>query len=61
LPEIEGAAVFGKTDAVCRHLKAIFKQGDAPREQDDADETQILSLTLLEFQVAVPGKSHKGV
>jgi len=62
LPEVEWAAVFGKTDAVCRNLKAIFKQGDAPTDQDDAYKTQILAPThLLEFQMAIPGKGHKGV
>ena len=36
LNEVEWTAVIYKSQTVGRHLTAVFKEGDAPRESDDA-------------------------
>ena len=38
LDEVEGASVVHKTQSVGGHLTTILKEGNAPREGDDADE-----------------------
>ena len=58
----EGAAVVQKADAIGGHLTHVFKQGDAPREEDDGYEGPVATDTrFLQLQVAVPGKGHKDV
>ena len=60
LDEGEWASVFYKADAVCGDLEGIFCQCDKPREDNDAPQRPIVyKFHLLEFQVPVPGKSHK--
>ena len=45
-----------------RNLEEIFKKGDPPADQYDADQSQVLKpVHLPQFQVAVPRKRHKGV
>jgi hypothetical protein len=43
-------------DAVGRHLEAVFKEGDAPADEDDLPEGD-----LAELQVTVPGEGHEDV
>ena len=58
----EGAAVVQKADAIGGHLTHVFKQGDAPREEDDGYEGPVATDTrFLQLQVAVPGKGHENV
>ena len=38
LDEVKRTTVFDKAKAVGRYLTAVFKEGDAPREDDNADE-----------------------
>ena len=38
LHEGERASVAGKADAVGRNLAGVFKKGDRPAENDDADQ-----------------------
>lgn len=55
-------AVLLEADAVCRHLQQIFEQGDAPADEDDADESKALApLHLLEFEMPIPRQRHKSV
>jgi hypothetical protein len=44
------------TDPVRRNLQAVFKESDAPADQDDLPER-----VLAVFQVAVPGNGHEDV
>ena len=58
----EGAAVVQKADAIGGHLTHIFKQSDAPREEDDGNEGPMATdACFLQLQVAVPGKGHEDV
>lgn len=41
----EGAAVVQKADAIGGHLTHVFKQGDAPREEDDGYEGPVATDT----------------
>jgi len=62
LHEAEGTAVALEADAVGRHLAAIFKESDAPRENDDAQQGPIgRDARLLQPQVTVPGQRHEDV
>jgi hypothetical protein len=36
LNEVEGTSIFYEANTVGWHLTAVFKEGDAPRESDDA-------------------------
>ena len=38
LDEVEGATIFYKAQAVGRHLAAVLEEGDAPGEDDYAEE-----------------------
>lgn len=50
----------GKTllfpDPVGRHLKTVFKKGNAPADKDDFPEGHV-----SEFQVTIPGEGHECV
>ena len=62
LNETEGTAVALEADAVGRHLAAILKEGDAPREDDDAQQGPIgRDARLLQPQVTVPSQRHEDV
>ena len=43
LDEVKGTAVLDKAQSVGRHLTAVFKEGDAPRESDDAYEWPVVT------------------
>lgn len=58
----ERSAVVNIPQPVGRHLTDVFKQGDAPRKENDGHERPVAAHAgLLQFQVAVPGKSHEDV
>ena len=60
LPEGEGAAKFVATNAVGWNLEAVFKQGDAPADKHDGNNTIALKLRL-KGDVAIPSKCHKDI
>ena len=47
LNEVEGASIFYEAQTVGRHLATILKEGDAPREDDDADEGPVAAGAVL--------------
>ena len=58
----EGAAVVQKADAIGGHLTHVFKQGNAPRKEDDSDQGPMAAHAgLLQLEVAVPGDGHEHV
>jgi hypothetical protein len=60
LKEAEGAAVAIESDTVCRYLKGVLKQGNAPADKYDADETQIAeAFHVFELEVPVPCQCHE--
>ena len=62
LNQRERSAVVNDADAVRRHLTDIFKQRDAPREENHGDERpRRTDFFLLKFEVPIPGKSHEDV
>ena len=62
LHQIERTAVAVKANPVRGHLSAVFKKGDAPREQNDQNERPSVGyLHLLKFKVTIPRKSHKHI
>ena len=38
LDEVEGTSIFYEADTIGRYLTAVFEEGDAPRENNNADE-----------------------
>lgn len=62
LHQCEWAAVAHETYPVGRHLTTVFKEGDSPREQDDAQQRPVGGdAGLVELQVPVPSQRHKDV
>ena len=62
LHEREGTAVAHESDAVGRHLEAVFQESYSPRKHDDSDEgPRFRDTRILHLQVAIPGQSHKQV
>lgn len=58
----ERPAVAFKAEAVGRHLKGIFEERDAPREEDDRpDGPERDELHILKLEVQVPGERHEDV
>ena len=53
--ELNGREAFG-ADAVGGHLEAVFKESNAPADDDDLPEGFV-----AELQVAIPGKGHEDV
>jgi len=47
LNEVEGTSVFYEAQTIGRHLTAVLKEGDAPREDDDADEGPVAAGAVL--------------
>ena len=41
----KGTAIADETNAVCGYGKAVFNEGNAPRESDDADEGPVAADT----------------
>ncbi len=62
LEEGERPAITNEADTIAWHLKAIFKESQAPREKDYADKRPTVGdVHLLKLQVAVPSESHEDV
>ncbi len=62
LHERKRAAIFFKSDAVSRHLKNIFKKRDAPANQNNAEQTQMLKPgQFFKLQVPISGEGHKRI
>ena len=58
----EGTAIVQESDAVGGHLTHIFKQGDAPREENDDQQGPVFAdAGGLEPQVTVPSEGHEDV
>ena len=47
LNEVEGSAVLNEAETVGRNLTAVFKEGDAPREDNDAYQWPVVRYTVL--------------
>ena len=43
LNEVEGTAVLYEANAVGRHLTAVLKEGDAPRESNHPDKRPVVA------------------
>jgi hypothetical protein len=54
--QLEAAESFLGAITVGRHHKAVFKESDAPADKDHFPERYVLM-----FEMAIPGKGHKGV
>lgn len=59
LQESEGASRAFEAHPVGRDHKAVFKQGDAPADEDDSPQGHTLEKS--EPQLAVPGQGHERV
>lgn len=60
--EWERSAIQSVADAVGRHHEAVFEEGDAPTDDDNGKQSEVLRhLHFLELQVAIPSKGHEGV
>ena len=58
----ERAAVSDEAYPVGRYLTAVFKEGDCPREEYDAQQRPVCGdAGLVELQVSVPRQRHKNV
>lgn len=58
----KGTPVFLKSYPIGGYLKEVFKEGNAPTDQNDADQPEIFKpLQVFELQMPVPGKGHKGI
>ena len=57
LHQTKRPAVGAEANAVDRHLETVFKKGDAPADEDDGKQSQVLKRRdLFKLQVTVPGK-----
>ena len=62
LKQIERTAVALESHFVGRNEEAVFKQGNSPREQDDAEQGPGVQKTaLFKLQMSIPGKCHEDV
>ena len=60
LKEAEWAAIAIKAYPIGRYLKSIFKQCDAPANEDNAHEAQTIeAFHILKPQVPIPCQGHK--
>src|SRR5690606_13334225 len=51
-----------KTNPVGRNLKAIFKKGDQPAEENDTKQRKLTEPGVFgKFEMSIPGKRHKNV
>lgn len=57
-----GPSIALESDAVGRDLKAVFSQGNAPREEDDKPQGPVAAHPgALQLEMAVPGQCHKHI
>ena len=62
LNEVERSAVALEAHSVSWNLAAVFKEGDAPREGDDAQQRPMAGNTrLLKTKMPIPSKRHEYV
>ncbi len=62
LPEVKRPSVTGKAHTVGRYLEHVFKEGDAPADEDNSLNSQIAeAINTLELQMTIPGQGHKGI
>ena len=47
LDEVERTTILNETNAIGWYLTTIFKEGDAPREADDADKRPMAGCACL--------------
>ncbi len=56
------ATIFFEANPICRNLKNVFKQRNAPTDKNNTDQPQVLAPThFLKFQMTVPREGHEGV
>lgn len=62
LHQREGTSVANETDAVGRHLTAVFKESYEPRKGDDEQQRPVGRYTVgLQLQVSIPGEGHEDI
>ena len=62
LHEVEWSAVTLEAYSVCGHLTTVLKEGNNPREGDDANQWPVVGDScLLEFQMPIPSQRHEDV
>ena len=63
LHECERSTAAVKAYTIGRHLKAILEEGYSPGEQNNKNEWRGVGkeTDVLQFEMAVPGKSHQHV
>lgn len=62
LDETEWSAIALIANAVGRHLKHIFEKSYCPTYQYNPCKVELIeSAYVLEFQMTIPGKRHKGI
>lgn len=58
LPEVERTAVLLEPDAVGGYLEAVFKECNAPTDEDNQGQCQ---LPRIETQMTVPSNGHENI
>ena len=62
LHQAKRTTIILKPDAVGWNLEQVLKEGKPPANEYNREEPQVLAPAhILEFEVAIPGNSHKGV
>lgn len=62
LPKVKRTAIAGIADFIGGYLETIFKEGNAPADDNDEGKTDIAEPAhLLEFEMPVPCKSHENI
>jgi len=62
LKQTERPAEFLVADAIGGHHQHVFKERDAPADEYDAEQAEVLTpVHLLEFQMTIPREGHEGV
>ena len=62
LYEIKRSAIALEPKTICRHLTAIFQEGNAPREENHSKQGPLRGYAcLLQFKMPIPSKCHKDI
>jgi hypothetical protein len=63
LHQREGSSVSFKSDSIGGHLETILEESNSPRKEDNKDEWRGVAekTDILQFEVAIPGESHKHI
>ena len=60
--QIKRSAIACVTDAVCRHLEKIFKEGNSPADKNYSQHTKFGQRgNFMKLEMAIPGNSHETV